>query len=96
MVGMHSLFEDHPHLRAVIDAVLEGRQGAVVCREDPPRVALPLLRHRVDRNVNGHSQWTVLVVEILPDIGVGPEDGFETALVLRDTDMQRCAELSGE
>ncbi len=40
MTGISTLFEDHPHLRAVIDAVLEDRQGTIVNVEDPPRAAL--------------------------------------------------------
>ncbi len=39
MARLNDLFASHPHLRAVIDAVLEGRQGTIVTFDDPPRAA---------------------------------------------------------
>jgi len=39
MKRLASLFADHPHLRAVIDAVLEDRLGTIATLEDPPLAA---------------------------------------------------------
>ena len=39
MVAIANLFTKHPHLRAVIDAVLEGRQGTIHTLDEPPSAA---------------------------------------------------------
>ena len=80
MAPPRELFRRHPYLRAVIDAVLEERQGKIVTVDDPPQAArLDLGCYRVPAGDPGADAARRLLVDL-----TGPAE-----LVVPDDDRWR-------